>query len=85
KHQSIEERNEGKLSRSVLKTNGVGDSLVEFNLFAFCKYQYIYNGLSRIEIWDLLLAYCGNSRQQTLPSILQASSLFVYFSEVIPK
>ncbi len=31
KHQSIEERNEGKLSRSVLKTNGVGDSLVEFN------------------------------------------------------
>lgn len=31
KHQSTEERNEGKLSRSVLKTNGVGDNLVEFN------------------------------------------------------
>ena len=31
KHQIIEERNEGKLSRSVLKTNGVGDNLVEFN------------------------------------------------------
>jgi hypothetical protein len=31
KHQIIEERNEGKLSRSVLKTSGTGDSLAEFN------------------------------------------------------
>jgi len=34
KHQIIEERYEGKLSRTVLKTNGVGDNLVEFNLLA---------------------------------------------------
>lgn len=31
KHQITEERYEGKLSRTVLKTNGVGDNLVEFN------------------------------------------------------
>jgi hypothetical protein len=31
KHQIIEERYEGKLSRTVLKTNGVGNNLVEFN------------------------------------------------------
>ncbi|MBF2063445.1 MAG: hypothetical protein IGS39_03285 [Calothrix sp. C42_A2020_038] len=31
KQQDIEERNEGKLSCSVLKTNKAGDSLVEFN------------------------------------------------------
>ncbi|MGI2904208.1 RNA-guided endonuclease InsQ/TnpB family protein, partial [Tolypothrix sp. VBCCA 56010] len=31
KHQIIEEPCEGKLSRTVLKTNGVGDNLVEFN------------------------------------------------------
>jgi putative transposase len=33
KHQTIEEPCEGKLSRTVLKTNGVGDNLVEFNKF----------------------------------------------------
>jgi hypothetical protein len=32
KHQITEERYEGKLSRTVLKTNGVGDNLVEFNV-----------------------------------------------------
>ncbi|MFB2895618.1 RNA-guided endonuclease InsQ/TnpB family protein [Aerosakkonemataceae cyanobacterium BLCC-F50] len=31
KHHITEERNEGKLSRSVLKTSGTGDSLTEFN------------------------------------------------------
>src|ERR671911_592085 len=31
KHQIIEEPCEGKLSRTVLKTSGVGDSLAEFN------------------------------------------------------
>ncbi len=31
KHQIIEEPCEGKLSCTVLKTNGVGDNLVEFN------------------------------------------------------
>ena len=31
KHHITEERNEGKLSRSVLKTSGTGDSLAEFN------------------------------------------------------
>jgi len=31
--QIIEERNEGKLTRSVLKTSGTGDSLAEFNHF----------------------------------------------------
>ncbi|MBW4480141.1 MAG: hypothetical protein KME54_25720 [Tolypothrix brevis GSE-NOS-MK-07-07A] len=35
KHQIIEERNEGKLSRSVLKTSGTGDSLAEFNNIQF--------------------------------------------------
>jgi putative transposase len=34
KHQIIEERNEGKLSRSVLKTSGTGDGLAEFNTLA---------------------------------------------------
>jgi putative transposase len=34
KHQIIEEPCEGKLSCTVLKTNGVGDNLVEFNLLA---------------------------------------------------
>lgn len=38
KHQIIEERNEGKLSRSVLKTSGIGDSLAEFNA------PYFHNG-----------------------------------------
>ncbi len=33
KHHITEERNEGKLSRSVLKTSGTGDSLAEFNGF----------------------------------------------------
>lgn len=31
KHQTIEEPDEVKVSRPVLKTNGVGDNLVEFN------------------------------------------------------
>ncbi|MHC5610167.1 MAG: hypothetical protein ACYTXA_03845 [Nostoc sp.] len=31
KHQIIQEPCEGKLSSTVLKTNGVGDNLVEFN------------------------------------------------------
>ena len=31
KHHTTEERNEGKLSRSVLETSGTGDSLAEFN------------------------------------------------------
>jgi len=31
KHQIIEEPCEGKLSRTVLKTSGTGDSLAEFN------------------------------------------------------
>ena len=31
KHQIIEEPDEVKVSRPVLKTNGVGDNLVEFN------------------------------------------------------
>jgi len=30
-HQTIEERYEAKVSRTVLKTNGVGNNLVEFN------------------------------------------------------
>ncbi|MHC5932976.1 transposase [Nostoc sp.] len=34
KHQIIEEPDEVKVSRPVLKTNGVGDNLVEFNCFA---------------------------------------------------
>ena len=34
KHQIIEEPCEGKLSRTVLKTNVVGDNLVEFNTVA---------------------------------------------------
>jgi hypothetical protein len=33
KSQVVEEPCEGKLSCTVLKTNGVGDSLVEFNQF----------------------------------------------------
>lgn len=37
KHQIIEEPCEGKLSCTVLKTNGVGDSLVEFNVLATCS------------------------------------------------
>ncbi|MEH2042171.1 hypothetical protein, partial [Nostoc sp.] len=60
KHQSIEERNEGKLSRSVLKTNGVGDSLVEFNLSdalyvrAACRRQTL-----------LLACFCVRVRKAT--------------------
>lgn len=34
KHQTIEEPDEVKVSRPVLKTNGVGDNLVEFNTLA---------------------------------------------------
>ncbi len=34
KHQTIEEPDDAKVSRPVLKTNGVGNSLVEFNDFA---------------------------------------------------
>jgi len=41
KHQIIEERYEGKLSRTVLKTNGIGDSPVEFNTLA-----------TRFRIWE---------------------------------
>ncbi|MEH2412526.1 hypothetical protein [Nostoc sp.] len=31
KHQIIEEPDDAKVSRPVLKTNGIGDNLVEFN------------------------------------------------------
>ncbi|MEH2455136.1 hypothetical protein [Nostoc sp.] len=39
KSQITEERNEGKLSRSVLKTKVVGDTPVEFNdmLYIYCR------------------------------------------------
>ncbi|MHC5825706.1 MAG: DUF4351 domain-containing protein, partial [Nostoc sp.] len=36
KHQIIEEPCEVKVSRTVLKTNGVGDNLVEFNTTGEC-------------------------------------------------
>ena len=39
KHQITEKRNEGKLSRSVMNTKVVGESLVEFNdlLYIYCR------------------------------------------------
>ncbi|MBG1258275.1 hypothetical protein [Nostoc commune] len=45
-------------------------------VFIFSKYQYIGNRLFRRELGDLLLAYCGNLRQLTLPNILHSSSSF---------
>ncbi|MGI2907830.1 RNA-guided endonuclease InsQ/TnpB family protein, partial [Tolypothrix sp. VBCCA 56010] len=53
KHQIIEEPCEGKLSRTVLKTNGVGDNLVEFNNFAITsegsKYDLPKKRLAKLE------------------------------------
>ena len=48
--QITEERNEGKPSRSVLETSGIGDSLAEFNNYhRFCKMNGSRNSLFHIE------------------------------------
>lgn len=47
KHLNTEERCEGKLSRTVLKTNGIGDNLVEFNPFTLILKYAIENSLIR--------------------------------------
>ena len=46
KHQFIEEPCEVKVSSTVLKTNGVGDNLVEFNRSCQDVQQGIFNNLS---------------------------------------
>ena len=45
KHQIIEEPCEIKVSCTVLKTNGAGDSLVEFNRFCHDAIEAIYNSI----------------------------------------
>jgi putative transposase len=50
KHHITEERNEGKLSRSVLETSGAGDSLAEFN--AATSDGESFSGLQVTEIRD---------------------------------
>ncbi|MEH2320275.1 hypothetical protein [Nostoc sp.] len=47
KHQTIEEPDEVKVSRPVLKTNGVGDNLVEFNN----TLTLVLQRLSEIDVW----------------------------------
>jgi RNA-directed DNA polymerase len=45
KHHTTEERNEGKLSRSVLETSGTGDSLAEFNRSAHDAQKILFINL----------------------------------------
>jgi hypothetical protein len=45
KHHTTEERNEGKLSRSVLETSGTGDSLAEFNRSCHDAIGAIFNSI----------------------------------------
>ncbi len=45
KHQIIEEPNEVKVSRSVLKTSGAGDSLAEFNRSCHDAIQAIFKSI----------------------------------------
>jgi hypothetical protein len=45
KHQTTEEPDEMKVSRPVLKTSGIGDSLAEFN-----PVQTIYRGLRSLSL-----------------------------------
>jgi RNA-directed DNA polymerase len=46
KHHTTEERNEGKLSRSVLETSGTGDSLAEFNRSAHDAIGAVFTAIS---------------------------------------
>lgn len=47
KHQIIEEPCEGKLSRTVLKTSGIGDSLTEFNRSCHDAIEAIFNSINK--------------------------------------
>jgi putative transposase len=71
KHQIIEEPCEGKLSRTVLKTNGVGDNLVEFNRAAI-QYKVTEAGGVFVEVPTRTVKpsqtcpNCGNQHKKTL-------------------
>ena len=71
KHQIIEEPNEVKVSRSVLKTSGAGDSLAEFNRATHDAQKKLFhnlrsqsNGIEK-RILELDIEKCFDRRSHT--------------------
>jgi hypothetical protein len=80
KHQIIEEPCEGKLSRTVLKTSGVGDSLAEFNSIGWSYVDTEGNLKAHGQIPLEMGLPSGKQQAQIVDACLYAANLAICFA-----
>ena len=80
KHQIIEEPCEGKLSRTVLKTSGVGDSLAEFNSIGWSYVDTEGNLKAHGKIPLEIGLPSGKQQAQIVDACLSLANLAICFS-----